>query len=444
MRKPKGWLCLGLGIPFLLACTGNLDSSAVSNPIVLSTNSEENSIVDSYLSWSDSVKGYELYCWREDTVWKAGLMVGTDRTKTPEEINALSGLSLQTMKEVLQAKSYFGANYLSPIIVSRPCNAEQISNRSRDYALYHPKILSYLCDKLGEDEEGAPISSKSGTLYALNVDATSQSYLATPLLGHYEGTHWVEVDTTILMDADLKLTVNGSLVAISGYSFPNESVWTYFFAMPEQDSTLSLSPSTPSSLTFEDAYPWAKNLTEEAIDRITCLDSEADIGPGAMERHYHGDSASDKKAFLEFCQDNALQEGESNAFITGGIPSFYSVSISGISYSFSFNCGSLDNRYVSSKRPPRLSSFDYDNFIAFGGGITLYSSDRAKERKIDDASFIQAVQFSPYSPSETPSLSGYFFDYGQGIYFVDARHFKYGEIYYEVTSEKDFTAYYQG
>lgn len=37
---------------------------------------------------AESMKGYELYSWQEDSQWKFSLLIGTNREKTLEEIRA--------------------------------------------------------------------------------------------------------------------------------------------------------------------------------------------------------------------------------------------------------------------------------------------------------------------------------------------------------------------
>lgn len=443
MKKRNPFLLLGILGAFLFSCTNNLNPSSSWTPFSNSSDSSENSIADYYSSFSRFPNDYELYYWRENTSWKVGAIVTTNRIKTAAEIDALPGLSLPKMKEVIEKKAPL-LDYLSaPFVVSRPSTQSQIDD-PRAFDRLHPQVSAYLYGQMGRDEKGLPTSSTSEDRHALTVDKASTAYLAKPLLSHYQSGSWIEVDATVLADANLEIQVNGEPISTAGFSFPNEQVWCYYFKMPAKDATLSFSAYHVKTLPFEEAYPWAKNLTESAISNIVCTISEADLGPGGMDSHYHGDSSADKQAFLSFVQDNILQENKYRIEIAGGIPTSYGVTISGNTYTFSYNSGFLDNLYSTNKHPSLPSTFDDQNFISFGGGIYLYDEDRLYGREIADSLFLEEIHFVPYIPADAPLLSGYFFAYGQGIYLIDSKHFKYGAKYYQIITEQDFASYVHG
>jgi hypothetical protein len=195
--------------------------------------------ISSYLGLS-TYSGLEVYYWRTNGIWYSGLMMGTDRLKLGSEINALHGISLKRMKEVLQ--TYVGEKDVcaAPIYVpSYPCQDDYVS----DHAYYpenHPEVGAYLSSCLSIDSSSR-IKKDNGdsTSYKLNLDAKSKTFLSSSLDSSYPALNYVEVSAYILYDVDLELYLNDTLISHSGYTFTGERTWTYYFMMPEKDSTLT-------------------------------------------------------------------------------------------------------------------------------------------------------------------------------------------------------------
>jgi len=384
-------------------------------------------------------KGLEAYCWRENETWACGLMSGTNRIKTTAEINALTGITLSKMKEVLQTYTNPEVQVL-PLFVSRACQDSELSDRNSSLQ-NHPEIISYLYSQLGLTDDGYIATPSTVSSHALIVDPSSWNNLKRPLEGSYPAGSWIEATTYVLMDADLDLYLNGSLASTS-YMFQSENAWTYHFQMPDKDSLVSFVVSSPSYTTFEDAYSWSKGLTEDDISEIDYVGSEFDIGPGGMNTYYHGDSLSDKAAFLSYAQDHLLCE-TTKAMTCGGYSETYCITVKGTRHSLYLNWNSLDNKYLTSKKLAKPSVFDYLSFIPYNG-FRLWDQSHKIGRYIEDGSFFSDIHFVEFTYESAPSLLGSYFDFGYGISFIDGKHFKYGSKYYLIVSEQDFSSYLNG
>jgi len=384
-------------------------------------------------------KGLEAYCWRENETWACGLMSGTNRNKAPSEVDALPGLSLSRMSAVLQTYTDPDVQVF-PLFVSRPCQDSELSARNSGPDK-HPEIVSYLYGQLGLTNDGHVATSSVTPRHNLRVESDSKDYLKQPLEGSYPSGSWIEATSHIVMDADLELHLNGSLASRS-YMFHSENAWTYHFQMPDQDSLVSFVSTSPSYIAFEDAYPWSKGLTEDDISKIDYVGSDFDIGPGGMNAFYHGDSFSDKAAFLSYSQDHLLCD-TTLAMTDGGYSETYYITVDGIRHSLSINGNSLDNKYLTSKKLAKPLVFDYLSFIPYDG-VRLWDQDHKIGHYIKDSSFFDDVHFVSFTYGAAPSLLGSYFEYGAGINFIDGKHFKYGKDYYLIVSEQDFSSYLNG
>ncbi|MFA6620245.1 MAG: hypothetical protein WCS90_03835 [Bacilli bacterium] len=385
-----------------------------------------------------SGKGIEAYCWREDGEWRCGLLPGTNRNKSTAEVDALKGISLEEMKRVL--RTFDPRTYVMPFRVSRPCKESELNHEEETTAI-GANIQAYLNDHLGLADYQISTSSVSPS-YCLSLEAKARFYLTKDVAGFYPADSWIEVNTGTLTDVDLDLYLDGVLTSRS-YQFAGENQWSYFFKMPAHATTLSFMTYSVAYSTFGEAYPWAKELTESQIDRIDAVSENYDVGPGGMKSLYHGETSQDKQTFLAFSQDNLLREDRYAGQVSGGIPVTFAITIGGVSHSFVLNGTALDGKYVSSKTLANPSSFDYSAFIAYNQ-IRLWDKEEKYARIIADGSFLEDVHFHPYTPNDVPALTGYHFALRPGVYFIDAKHFKYGETYFEIISTADFAAYING
>lgn len=435
MKKSTGFLASLLCLLPLSSCVGY-------NMVFSSQDSIPSSSLppldSTYLSLG-SFKGLEAYCWRVSGEWRCGLLPGTNRDKTVEEVDALKGISLDEMKRVLQTYDR-ETTFVIPIQVSRPCKPSELTHEEETSTI-GKNIQAYLNDHLGllnyQISTSAPLPS-----YPLTLDEESRFFLAKDLASSYPAKSWIEADASTLTDVDLDLYLDDVLTCRS-YQFAGEDQWCYFFQMPSRATALSFKTYSPIYSSFVDAYPWAKDLTENQIDRIDAVSANEDVGPGGMKNYYHGNTSADKKAFLSFCQENLLYEDRFAAQVAGGIPVTFGVTIGGVLHSFVLDGTRLDGKYVSSKTLANPSSFDCSAFIAYGQ-IPLWDEEGLYAKIIADGSFLADVYFKSYSPSNIPALTGYHFGIGLGVYFIDAKHFKYGETYYEIISTADFGAYING
>lgn len=86
--------------------------------LLFSCNGQTSEDISQYLNLGTG-KGLEVYCFQENGEWKMGLMSGTNRNKYTEEVDALEGISLESMKKVLATYENY-RDYTRVIGVSRP------------------------------------------------------------------------------------------------------------------------------------------------------------------------------------------------------------------------------------------------------------------------------------------------------------------------------------
>lgn len=88
-------------------------------------------------------KGLELYAWQDDGSWYSGLIFGTNRLKTVEEIERLQDnpCPIKAMKDILSTYTLEERRYCVILIVSTPPletelqrSAEDVDERIDDYA----------------------------------------------------------------------------------------------------------------------------------------------------------------------------------------------------------------------------------------------------------------------------------------------------------------------
>lgn len=434
MKQKRMLVVIGLSFVLLTSCAGDNYPFSMRYS---SADSSTSSLDSTYLNLA-SAAGLEAYCWRENGEWRSGLMSGTNRTKTTVEIDGLKGISLAEMKAVL--RTYDPQTTITPFWVNRPAQ-ERLSSNAGEAMGMSEKISAFLNDRLGLVDHRVSTSSALSSYY-LSLDAATQFHASKDFSGFYVADSWVEVSAGILTDVDLDLYLDDVLTSRS-YQFQGERVWTYFFQMPAHATTLSFKVYSINYTYFSDAYPWAQNLSESQIDKIEAVSCNYDIGPGGMKGYYHGDSSADKQAFLAYAEDNLLCEDRSASQIDGGLPWIFTITISGTAHTFVLNGKALDGRYISARTLAKPSSFDYSSFIPYNE-INLWDKDEKYARIIKDGSFFENVHFQPYTPSDIPALTGYHFAMGSGIYFIDAKHFKYGSDYYAIVSTSDFGAYING
>jgi hypothetical protein len=180
-----------------------------------------------------TAKGLEIYCWRENETWRAGLMSGTNRTKTPAEVDGLPGLSLSKMNAVLKTYASTPELFATPIMVSRPSKDSEILAHTTP-----SEIAPYLDDQLGLSSRGVLASLAKGESRKLSIDKDSAIHLKHSLAAAYPAGSWIELAAYPLMDADLAFYLNGVLIS-KGYQIGSEKAWLYHFEMPDQDSVLS-------------------------------------------------------------------------------------------------------------------------------------------------------------------------------------------------------------
>lgn len=94
--------------------------------------SESNDIDYSlYYQYKGSMKGVEVYCWNNNNNWYSGLLIGTNRNKTIDEVKWLQDnlpCPISYMKEILDTYSENEKNEMFVIIVSMPPKEEELTH----------------------------------------------------------------------------------------------------------------------------------------------------------------------------------------------------------------------------------------------------------------------------------------------------------------------------
>lgn len=100
-----------------------------------------------YKSYKGSMKGVEIYCWNDSDAWYSGLLPGTNRIKSAEEVNYLQNnlpCPLKTMKEIL---SDYNKDEIGLIcITTKPVEVLDYLITEKNINEYH-----YVCEQLGID-----------------------------------------------------------------------------------------------------------------------------------------------------------------------------------------------------------------------------------------------------------------------------------------------------
>ncbi len=96
-----------------------------------------------YYKLSDG-KGIEVYCWQNNQKWFCGALSGTNRLKTPEEVNSLAPITLNKMKSILKTYNLPKETFIVHA-VSYPCEQYDISVGMWG----NTEFLDFLNEKLG-------------------------------------------------------------------------------------------------------------------------------------------------------------------------------------------------------------------------------------------------------------------------------------------------------
>lgn len=118
------------------------------NMVALSScKSNDNNDYSLYYSYSGEGKGVEVYCWEKDDSWYSGLLPGTNRLKTPEEVQWLQDnlpCPINKMREILDTiLEEKEKEYSFVCIVSIPPKVEELNHESND-----SETLQWLLEQL--------------------------------------------------------------------------------------------------------------------------------------------------------------------------------------------------------------------------------------------------------------------------------------------------------
>lgn len=120
-----------LALPILLnSCTAGRNSN----------DSEDFSL---YYSYKDNMKGIDVYCWKQQEGWYSGILPGTNRLKTPSEIEWLQDnlpCPIKKMKEILGTYDDTSREHAFVCIVSNPPKEEELTH---DVQLIYSNLDTY-------------------------------------------------------------------------------------------------------------------------------------------------------------------------------------------------------------------------------------------------------------------------------------------------------------
>ncbi len=109
---------------------------------------------EKYLSmakgYKDAAKGLEVYLWEENEAWFSCMMSGTNRQKTPEEINAAAVVPLEEMAEILKTiPAEDRSMAVLPFLLSVYPTTDESLEYDRTSENIDLEILASLCAELG-------------------------------------------------------------------------------------------------------------------------------------------------------------------------------------------------------------------------------------------------------------------------------------------------------
>ena len=110
-----------LVLPFISSCSSTSISTGSSSKLDYSL----------YYSYKTNIKGIEIYCWENEDYWYSGILPGTNRFKSVEEVEWLQEnlpCPLNEMAKILATYSEETLKYAPVRIVSIPPKELEINN----------------------------------------------------------------------------------------------------------------------------------------------------------------------------------------------------------------------------------------------------------------------------------------------------------------------------
>lgn len=98
-----------------------------------------------YYSYKGNLKGIEVYCWDDNNGWNSGILPGTNRVKTIDEVKWLQDnlpCPLSRMKEILNEYKTEGIGLICIVDVPPSALNYDVTEDNKDDYIY-------VCDQLG-------------------------------------------------------------------------------------------------------------------------------------------------------------------------------------------------------------------------------------------------------------------------------------------------------
>lgn len=123
----KKSLFIALMLPLMLtSCSSSLGEMKESNQNYM----YYSEFIDFYDIPVGAGKGLEMYAWEKDSLWYAGLLPGTNRLKTIDEIITLQqkACPIEILKEIFSSYPEYDRYWCSMFIVSNPPQEHELNH----------------------------------------------------------------------------------------------------------------------------------------------------------------------------------------------------------------------------------------------------------------------------------------------------------------------------
>ena len=239
----------------------------------------------------------------------------------------------------------------------------------------------------------------------------------------------VTIATTIIMDADLVVYVNGRRAEQIHSDTP---YWLYTFTMPDVPVHITFDVVSTTYLTeFE---PWLVEISAEDIASIKQSDEVAGIAPGNFIKHYTvTDGESIARVLFDY-QCLGMTRCKMDDYVTGGLSREVTFTMKGgATWTVSFYQGlympesfsSLTHYHVEGMPSlANLSSAEKSySFIAISGVCDVFELDYengGKERQVGEGTFLADLEFVEYHDPVPENLPSYYIigEYFEEIYRI--------------------------
>ncbi len=233
----------------------------------------------------DDGKGIEAYCWQNDQDWRFGLLPGTNRHKTGQEINNLKPASFEQMKYIVSTYTKEQRKNMSLSVVERPATDTHYEYSSA-YEANHPEIVDGLIYDLG-------IANFTKTRWQEAEDkrAIFKSFLEEKSINNNYSQHSTRIFDYWLGEPNKKeeIVLETSPTQYGGmkyiYNLYRESEAKCHVALITFDRSNILTDISYTTMrdstyySFGDLFPWVATLNKDNLKGIKIEDGSIGVNP---------------------------------------------------------------------------------------------------------------------------------------------------------------------